>query len=143
MYYFLNSINDYGELNDVIRACKEKQRQILNEKWKSRYKHRCLAHYIDLDKLVENLDDWNYVYITDDPNFISKWVYSNPSNSESIHSILEFIKAHNLSITRQAILMICESCVCDGCKYMEDHLGYTCKECAEDGFIGYKERCNE
>lgn len=143
MYYFLNEINDYSELNDIIRDCEEKQRQILNEKWQAKYEHRCLRYYMGLDELTKSLDGWNYCDITNNPNFISNWIYSNPSNSESIRRILEFIKVQNLSLTRQVILMTCESCVCEGCKYMKDCLEHTCKECATNGFIKYRERCNE
>lgn len=96
-----------------------------------------------LDELTKSLDGWNYCDITNNPNFISNWIYSNPSNSESIRRILEFIKVQNLSLTRQVILMTCESCVCEGYKYMKDCLEHICKECATNGFIKYRERCNE
>lgn len=57
-----------------------------------------------LDELTKSLDGWNYCDITNNPNFISNWIYSNPSNSESIRRILEFIKVQNLLNTENAVM---------------------------------------
>ena len=41
MDIYIDSINDYNSLEIIIRDCKEKQRSILGDRWRSMYKKRC------------------------------------------------------------------------------------------------------
>ena len=144
MYSFIYDINDFDKLNDIIGDCKKKQRKILNEKWKSLYKERCSKYYVELEKLVKGLDGYNHsCNITTHLTFISDWVYSNSFNSSSIYYILQFLKEHDLLLTKEIKLMTCEACVCQGCKYIKEHLGHTCKECKENYYTGYEGYCDE
>lgn len=145
MYSFIYDINnDLDKLSDIIADCKKKQKKLLNEKWKYLYEERCPKYYVDLEKLVERLDVYNHSYNkTTHLTFISDWVYSNSFNSSSIYYILQFLKEHELLLTKEIKLMTCEACACQGCEYMKEHLGHTCKECKENYYTGYEGYCDE
>lgn len=148
MDIYIDSINDYNSLEIIIRDCKEKQRSILGDRWRSMYKKRCPKHYVDLEELTIALDRKNYInYLDNDKfdnhNFIWNWVYSNSINSDSLIRILEFLKANELSLTKELRLMACEACACEGCEDIKKHLGYTCEECKKDYHTGYQGRCEE
>lgn len=144
MYSFIYDINDFDKLNSIIADCKKKQRKILNDKWKSLYKERCTKYYVELEELVKGLDAYNHCYnIITHLTLISDWVYSNSFNSSSIYYILQFLKEHDLLLTKEIKLMACEACACQGCEYIKEHLGYTCKECKENYYTGYEGYCDE
>ena len=51
MDIYIDSINDYNSLEIIIRSCKEKQRSILGDRWRSMYK-TLSKHYVDLEELT-------------------------------------------------------------------------------------------
>mgnify|MGYP004731631313 CR=1 FL=1 len=130
------------ELDSIIKNCKAKQKKILDERWERKYKGCCPKYYMSLEEMTKDLDEYNYLYTTSDPNFVSKWVYSNYFNSNSLPLILHFLKEQNLSLPRKVILMTCESCACRKCENRKEHLmGCLCEECAKDHFTRYQKYC--
>lgn len=136
--------SDFIELDGIIENCKAKQKKMLDDRWECRYKECCPRYYMSLEEIAKDLDKYNYLYATNDPNYVSKWVYSNYFNSNSIPLILYFLKEQNLSLSRKVILMVCEACACRKCEYRKDNLmGCFCEECAKDHFIRYQKCCNK
>lgn len=74
---------------------------------------------------------------------LKEFVYHNTFQISGIIDLFKYCKDFHLNIPKCAKNMICEACVCNGCEFMQYHLGYTCEECKKDYYTGYQGHCDE
>lgn len=138
----IQEISDFADIKNIMDCCKRQGRQIINQEWERIYKRKCPNHYLPLNDFIKEIDLTNWLNSSDYEN-IEDWVYKRPTNA-TINSIMNEAKERKLSIPKKVSEMICEACACNGCPYLEEHLGYDCNKCKKEmSYTGYEGYCDE
>ena len=138
--------NDFYKLQDNINYCRKLQENLLNRKWENVYKERCPKYYLPLNEIIRKIESENLFNV---PSILSigtklkEFVYHNTCQISSIIDLFKYCKDFHLDIPKCVKNMICEACACNGCEFMQDHLGYTCEDCKKDYYTGYQGYCDE
>ena len=133
-------------LFQTIKNAKTVITKINGEKWKEIYYIRCKEHFIDFEKFINDLAFWNdhdaNGNITDTTRFKEDCMIN--IHEPSIPAILEIAKNYKFTQLGTSIpKMICKACACENCPSLKSHLGYTCKDCKNNGYEGYNGYCDE
>lgn len=142
-------------MNDIVTYINDKRNEIKRlkaeifkaqcEHWVDLYKDRCKEYFLTLEEFMKAIAFDNHFDDRDVDNIISFRESCLKETTEvSITDILREMDSHNLNfIPDKVARMICEACSCQNCKYIEEHLGYTCQDCRNSKYRHYSGYCDE
>ena len=136
---FIREKIDYSDLLDILPAVRERQKALLENQWRYYYKDRCGESFISLDDFLSEFD----FRIGFRESYYTSRLPFGVEEAACIDEILHFAKDFNKSYSPKVKKMVCEACACNGCPYMKEHLGHTCKDCKMEGLTMYEGYCDE
>lgn len=126
---------------DEIKHLKADIFKAQSKRWEELYKDRCKEYFLTLKEFIDSIA-FDNSFEGDVDNF--KKSCSEEETEVSIASILWEMENHNLPfIPDKVAKMICEACSCQNCKYIKEHLGYTCEDCINSKYQHYNGYCDE
>lgn len=135
----IRGIKDLDEIDGVMREAENQKLKVLYDLWEKCYKDRCQEHYLSLSDCLDDIKFLNHEQKCPD----LKAMCLDSTRPVYIYDINNLCKDHGLSHGIMIPLMICEACACNRCKYLKEHLGYTCEDCRRDFYTGYQGYCDE
>lgn len=116
---------------------------IHKQQWDIWYKTRCPEHYLSFEQFIDKLAFMN----SNQNNRSEIEQFKNECKYEvdecHIPCILDVASKYGFKDFSPVYKMICEACACQGCPYMEEHLGHTCNDCRKNGYQMYEGYCDE
>ena len=138
-----NNYNTTCDVDTLIRDLKEYRIDILSKQWEDYYKERCGEAYLTLREFIDAIRFQNF-YALGEENYQWYKEFYELHSDVTISSLVEFCKRRGIKLSYKNTEMICKACACEGCPYLEEHLGYTCEKCKKDMlFTGYQGYCDE
>ncbi len=141
----MDMLDNLKEIQKEYKNLCEKTLKTQGEIWEAYYKERCPKYFIPWEQLIKDLAFWN----NDNGGifFCNTFIYKCAStiSDPTIKALLNIMEYHNYTEFGNTGFekMICEACACQGCPYMEEHLGHTCRDCKLHQFKYYNGYCDE
>lgn len=141
----MNDIVTYiNDKRDEIKRLKAEIFEAQCKRWEELYKDRCEEYFLPLKEFIGAIAFDNNFEGCDENVYSFKKCCSEEETEVNINSILAEMKSHNLIFIPDKIAkMICEACSCQNCKYIKEHLGYTCQDCINSKYRHYSGYCDE
>lgn len=140
----LELVYDINEITNIINNAKKHKCEILDKIWEDYYKERCKHNFLTFSQFVSEFAFWNNDNMVNVDRFKDMCFSISMEESVTIPNVLGIGKSFGFTQFGTKIpKMICEACSCEGCPYLQEHLGYDCKICKKNGFDGYSGYCDE